>query len=119
MRVNRASWHYKIRHIGTDFGEVYNDSLCRYFWGLVFRISFGLFLSFIASFLVYAYFDSPDTLYGTLIVLFLVACVALPISAIYYKRKMFGEPPTQGIVFEYIKAKKRKICPLIEYVGNR
>jgi len=45
--------------------------------------------------------------------------VILPGWAIYFVRKKCGRPPVmpgENIIFEYIKAKKRKICPLIKYI---
>jgi hypothetical protein len=118
MKVSKKSWHYKIRNLGNDW-PVCGDTLCRYFWAFVFKafgISFG---SAIFAVLVYGYFTSPNWISNSILVLFILASIVLPILAICFIRKRFGHPlelPKETLIIEYLKAKKNRVCPLIEYV---
>ena len=119
MNIKRNSWHYKISLLGTDTYEKSTDSLCLYFWRLVLKSAGILLLSIIIPCLIYAYFTSHFVISTSIMVIFVVSCVALPISAIWYLRKLTGSQlkiPGENIAFEFIKAKKNKICPLIKYV---
>jgi len=117
MKVKRSSWHYKISNFGGF--ENCNDNLCVYFWRTVFKIVVGVLLAVLVGTVLYAYLTSPFILSITILILFLVSCVALPVLAICYLRKKLGKPPEMpygNIVVEYVKAKKNKICPFIEYI---
>ena len=118
MEIKRSSWHYKISNLGSDF-ERRNDNLCFYFWrgvGKLILLSAGITG---ISFFMYVYFTSATLIANTIMVIFVCSVFALPPLAIYLIRKKFGKSPEMpygNIVVEYIAAKKRKICPLIEYI---
>lgn len=118
MKISRKSWHYKIRNLGNDFG-IYNDTLCRYFWAIVIRIVLITVCTAAIATLVYGYFTSPFWISTSIMILFLISSVVLPVWAVCFVRKRFGGPPElpkETLIFEYLKAKKNKVCPLIEYV---
>jgi len=117
MKVKRSSWHYKISNFGGF--ENCNDNLCVYFWRTVFKIIVGVLLVVFVGSILYAYFTSLFILSTTILILFLVSCVVLPVLAIHYLRKKLGkslEMPYGNIFVGYVKAKKNKICPFIEYI---
>ena len=68
---------------------------------------------------LYGFFTSPQIISNTILLVFLCSCIFLPILVIWYIREKFGKSPEMphgNIIAEYLKAKKRKVCPLIEYV---
>ena len=121
MKIKRSSWHYKISLLGG--WERTQDNLCCYFWRLVGKLAFMFCVFALVSSLLYLWFSNPLVISNTILLLFLICCVALPSLAIWYLREKIGKPleipykiPRENILFEFIKAKKRKICPLIEYI---
>ena len=118
MIIKRNSWHYKISNLLPSF-EVYNDNLCLYFWRVIGTCALLLCCVLFLCFLFYIYFTNPIWIACTIAILFVMLSVILPGWAIYFVRKKCGRPPVmpgENIIFEYIKAKKRKICPLIKYI---
>ena len=117
MKIKRSSWHYKISNLGRF--EKRNDNLCRYFWRLVFKVAVALVLTGYFCGILYLYLMSGFTIPIAIGTIFVVSCFALPPLAIYFLRKKLGkspELPYGNIVSAYVSAKKRKVCPLIEYV---
>jgi len=118
MKVKRSSWHYRISNFGNDF-ENKHDNLCRYFWRIVIKLVLACFITNVFIMFIYFYFSDLQFVSNTILILFLISIVIVPILAIHYIRKIKGEPvelPYENILYEYMKAKKRKVCPLIEYV---
>lgn len=119
MKIKRSSWHYKV----SKFWEVFerdNDNLCRYFWRIVGKLFVLCFVCFALVLCLYGYFTDPQIVSNTIMLLFVISSFIIPILAIWYLRKKVGKPigafKEDNIFIEYVKAKKRKICPLIEYV---
>lgn len=119
MKIKRSVWHCKISNLGND-RERSNDNLCSYFWRLVVKsilIIIGIpALVTCLGFLGYTTFSDPLIL---IMVLFLISSFIFPMLVINFIRIKFGkspELPYGNIVTEYIKAKKERICPLIEYI---
>ena len=118
MKIKRSSWHYKISNFGADY-ENHSDSLCWYFWRAVGKIVFILIGIVWLSAMLYTWFTSSQFIASTIMILFIVSCFAIPILAIHCLRKLLGKSPEisgSNILIEYVKAKKLKICPLIEYI---
>ena len=124
MKVKRSSWHYKLGLLGDT--EPYNDNLCRYFWRLVGRLAIflvflflALYVPFFVGYLVYLFCVGPF-ISNVIMASFVVLSIALSTMVIKVFRKKLGKPigtfGENNIVVEYIKAKKRKVCPIIEYV---
>lgn len=118
MKIKRSSWHYKISNFDRYVGR--NDNLCSYVQRLVFKFIVGTFLSVavIGLSVVFIHAIITDPIFRNLL-LFLVSSIALPTLAIYYLRKVLGkspEIPGSNILIEYLKAKKDKLCHMIEYI---
>lgn len=122
MIIKRTSWHYKVRRFGRD-RLPYRDNLCRYFWGVVWGIVWPILLfcggGILVGCLVYNYFTNPFIISDTIMLIFILLSITLPILVIWWVRVKIGKPPKmpcENIFFEYLRAKKRRICPLIEYI---
>jgi len=118
MKIKRSSWHYKISNFGTAY-ESEHDSLCWYFWRAVAKTIFIFTVTIWLSTTLFFYFTSPQFISTTIMILFMISCIIVPSLAIHYLRKLLGkspEIPGSNILIEYLKAKKAKICPLIEYI---
>ena len=75
-------------------------------------------LSLIALYIA-AWFD-PEEIPAVILVTFFILSMVLPFVAILGLRRVVGKSPIipgESILVEYIKAKKAKICPFIEYEG--
>lgn len=117
MKIKRSSWHYKISKLGGF--EKSNDNLCRYFWRLVFKVVVVLVAIDYICFILHAWLTSGMAIVIAIGVIFVIVCLVLPPLAIHFLRKKLGkspETPYGNIVSAYVSAKKRKVCPLIEYV---
>lgn len=120
MKIKRTAWHYKISNSGRERS---NDNLCNYFWRLVGNIlafvgKVMAALALVVCLVFLGYFIISDPLV-LIVVLFFVSSAVFPILAIWFMRKKLEkslEMPYGNIVIAYIKAKKEKVCPLIEYI---
>jgi hypothetical protein len=123
MKIRRESWHYGL--IVRFFNWYAPDNLCAYFWKLVSAIivliGIPLLIFAILGIVIYAWVSSPQWASNTILLVFIVSGAVVPAITIHYLRKLTGGPvaeiPKDSLVVEYIKTKKRKVCPLIEYVG--
>ena len=118
MIIKRTSWHYRFNEWMNYHVESYGMNLCRYFWKTVGSILqslviIGIILGAIGI-LTYACITD---FWGIMIFLSAAGCVVLPILAISHLRKIYPktEIPTPNILKEYIKAKKNKYCPMIDF----
>jgi hypothetical protein len=67
-------------------------------------------------------FTSSEFVFGLLVILYVLLNIVLPVIAIEAIRKLAGkapEIPGESVVMGFIKAKKNKICPMIEYVSQK
>ena len=113
MKIKRSSLICKIA------GTCYQDNLCRFFWRLVGQIILATFIAGVVLYIIYNLITTPSEIYLLILVFLGVGAVFLPVLAIECLRAILGkspELPYENIVFEYLKAKKQKVCPLIEYV---
>ena len=122
MKVKRSAWHCKISNFGGNYPRGYgreDDNLCCYFWRIVGKLGMLTFIICVVGLLAYAYFTSIFVIPTTIMCLFILSVIIIPTLAIHYIREKKGEPitlPGENILYEYLKAKKRKVCPLIEYI---
>ena len=119
MKVKRSSWHYKVNYFGSDWGERKHDNLCAYFWRTVAKLFIVTFFLGIFSLLGYEFFTSGFMAPIIIMVLFIASVLCMPPMAINLLRKKLGKSPEMpygNIVVEYMRARKQKMCPLIEYV---
>ncbi len=121
MKVKRSSWHCKISNLGSF--ERSNDNLCCYFWRLVGKVilfvAAMIIIGFSIGVIIYWFFMPGFWISNTIMLLFIYSIFALPILTIYFLRRKLGkslEMPYGNIVVEYMAAKKKKVCPLIEYI---
>jgi len=118
MKIKRSSWHYKISNLGNPL-ENNTDNLCWYFWRAVFKMAYLIGILIFLIFLVHFWLINSQLISNTIMLFFIVSCIAVPFFAIRYLRRILGkslEIPHGNIVTEYMRARKNKICPLIEYV---
>ena len=128
MKVNRNSWHYRLSHWG-GYERTY-DNLCTYCQRMFLKTL--LVLVAIGLLGVVVHMIATSTQAGALLIMstFILSLVFIPPATIHYLRKhLDGESPrlpyegviTNGIfsrgsiIWAYLKAKKQKICPMIEY----
>jgi len=128
MKINTNSWHYKIVSRFTPSEEI-PKTLCSYFWILFFGIIVliaGLGAALIILFaslspilvpLINHFYpgtinDGPEKVITGL---YAIVLVALLVRYIYNKTSF----TTNNVLFQYLKAKKDKVCPLIEYVEKK
>ena len=94
MKINKKAWHYRwLNRLG-----VYPSTLCTYFWTVVFTVAL------------------TPIVVPVLAVILIV--IGIPVLSVIYLRdkwqeKHRGQEPS--IFWQYLAAKKRKVCPLIEY----
>ena len=100
MKVNVNSWHYRYMINLLEFERPNN--LCAYFWKLLLCIVFSPIFGIMGLFVV------------------TVCAVAWPF--VWLKEKYEAENMYKtrkpNIAISYLKAKKQKACPLIEYVDE-
>jgi predicted neutral ceramidase superfamily lipid hydrolase len=135
MDVKRTTLHFKILTDRCFYmkGWTPSDSLCVYFWQVVFRFCCCLFVvaATVAPLVsVISYVtgtqDSSHILVqfysyiGVIVGFFYgVALVTFIISSYIIRReahKKTTKPKQPSIIIEYIKAKKDKVCPMINFI---
>lgn len=124
MKIKKSSWHYKVSSIISHPYD--GDTLCFYFWRLVTAIAVIVLVIGTALTGIYIYLTSNFAASNSIMIGFIISYIALPWLIIWELRKKFGqigrpieieiEIPDDNIVLEFIRAKKAKICPLIEYI---
>ena len=142
MLISRYSWHYKFnnwfsKHIVGDIHPKESTNLCRYFWRTVRNLivttailSFIVFCLAGITIFVVRYINNLivlDTavLIATGIVFLILLIIALGIFIfVKYQDRQdkieFGEivPKEPGLVKSFVKAKKSKVCPMIQYIDK-
>jgi len=146
MKVNKNSWHYRLLTgdiFGIQGVNSWNvsSSLCLYFWQVVFMLLWkGVALFFLTPFVINSLLILPlvstlgvittgvivqgDTgltvLVMELIVIIVFVIVWAGLSLYTFlkdKTDLVGVVEKEPNLFvEYIKAKKNKLCPIIEFV---
>jgi predicted PurR-regulated permease PerM len=142
MDINRNKWHYKVITGDCFFmdGWYASRSLCVYFWQVVARFHWCLFVFTVAVsplataivlgtgtaessyFLVKVYASvgvAVSLLYGILLSSFVGFLIVEGIKYVYNKFPRKHEEPSKpkepSIIIEYIKAKKAKVCPRLNF----
>lgn len=144
MKINTNSWHYKIAEdFGTNSWKSPSENFCAYFWQVVLGtiavilICAGGLVLFCAScytvfctllipiYHVFTNFNLIDSLYLLCWALALEIIIRknIPITwklhdILYYApwHNLKAKDMEPNILVEYLKAKKQKICPIIEFV---
>lgn len=135
MKVNRNSWHYRLWRWGRDDRYSHKRSeprdLCRYFWHIAIvkmllpLIGASLIVAGIVAIVIKA---ANDPLTVGLVILAILGglAVAFGLAEFFDRRadlrqRREWDPSLRkepGIVRQYLRARKRRICPLIEVVDE-
>lgn len=145
MKVSTQSWHYRLADSISD-NLTPSKSLCVYFWqvvwGFIFR--FILFPGFIAVVGAVGICGIPAAIgkltmdlfefipkgsnwivfFWTLGAGYVILLVIFLLMGVFVYWKEIVQPRRSKVVKEdnlfvaYVKAKKRKICPIIEFTGD-
>lgn len=139
MKISKDSWHYKLIAITTNKFEPQSNSLCIYFWQVVWSalkiVGIVTTTAFVVMFVVFC-LTYPVTQFGWVegnilnaILSVAVWCFVLllikdaltdylPHDSILLKDvmpKRDEERKKSSILAEYLKAKKAKVCPTLEF----
>lgn len=125
MKISKKSWHYRLLRSGVNSDERIPANLCGYCWFLLYAVSLislaavmGIAAIVAICYLIYRFFTWDGlTLFvqvtmGT-VVLFAIICL---IVAWHQHKK--NHPGPQTLAGKWLKAKKDKICPLIEWTDE-
>jgi len=117
MKINRKSWHYRIRKFWS-FDDARN--LCSYFWSTVWATALFPIVPVVALF-VLLFLTAPlwgiwiDS-QGFNIIIGIFEIFGLCVFWYEYRKEEYKHTVREpSLVKEFVKAKKQKICPLIEY----
>lgn len=129
MIISSRSWHYRLWKFGRESQWAEPRDLCRYFWHifLIKLLAPGLVVALAIAGLVALILVIWNNPVATVVVLmFLALAIALIVGIILLirwrirenrKRPPKPEPeeePEPSVLFEFLKARKQKLCPLIE-----
>ena len=125
MIVKKDSWHYKLAESVWKFTYIpkVGNNLCKYFWMVIWAgfvyLFILLFCLFILLLVSIAFYSNIYTSISAVIAIFFGLCVfAIPSFAVFCFREYVGENieiSTPAILSDYAKAKKNKICPMIDF----
>lgn len=135
LQISKNSWHYWLWKLGRDSSSK-PKNLCKYFWHIAIvkvLIPLTLALGFLLGVgaLIWLIWGHP--VQTALIVLTIAACALFGLglykflqvwSARRQKARIAArfnppQPPKEpGIVRSFLKARKQKMCPLIEVVDD-
>lgn len=132
MKVNTASWHYRVlKWLGSTYGKWWEppSSLCSYFWsfpGYLIRFIFmSLIIGLCVSYMpisLYAWLHNGSheckvLFLGTLAlvsVIFVIGWTCILVDNSRYSSKS----TFLYLVREWVRAKKNRVCPLLTYVTS-
>ena len=116
MKISTKSWHYRLNSFLIN-GQLKSQSLCNYFWrtlASVFVVTFILLTSLaifvvgpIVAIVTWNVAYLAPTLGGVGMYLFL--CILANLD------EFDSRIAKKGLLPSYLKAKKDKVCPLIEF----
>lgn len=129
MKLNRNSWH--ARYIRDYVGGNLKNTLCGYFWQLVYALLWTLgmltIILFFAISLTYGNYllivaiinweiptHNGDGFFITAVLLDVVLAIFIVTWCITYY-SFHHDPKKPTILGKWLKAKKDKICPIIEW----
>lgn len=116
MKIRSNAWHYKFYEIGHSGCGPSRTNLCSYFWrtlsgmGLVTLLS--ILILGIIGILGFVSYNEPVAI--SIILVAVGAGIGLIRLGKYAKNNY--QAPEPGLLRLYLKARKDKICPLVEIV---
>ena len=144
MKINKSAWHYELITEGLFWldGQLPSRSLCVYFWQVVWMLLKGVGVAMLVAsplvalawsvagyspeallmlvpYVVWAYIGA--TCLAMAVIFVFAGTVVLICEGVKLMVKKIGikkssSSPT-SLVYNYIKAKKDKICPIIDFEG--
>ena len=125
MKIKRSSWHYQLLDTFASHPE-YSRNLCQYCRKVMIDLTIAAMmflcvigLVFCITILIIEFFRHPYMYSNLIIVVFFILSALLPVVAIKKLRKIRGKPietPYKNVFTEYLKAKKKQICPKIDFI---
>ena len=124
MIVNTDSWHFKLNKQFWGLIVCKDSNLCRYFWMTAFVVLLATMLLSMwigmLTIVVLVVWSTPfhERMIAAIVVLWCLGTPLCSFLAIKGFRKLIGTNtsiPTPSLLSEYIKAKKNKYCPIIEF----
>jgi len=133
MKIKRSSWHYRYL---SNFGVVENswqaENLCKYFWKTVFFCTviptIAVLLAIFASIPFWIYLVLLDADWWVLSALAGIADIIVlgflwqqyrdylrKVGKLAPKKSKPYVPKEPSLFVQWLKAKKQKICPIIEF----
>ena len=144
MKVSRSAWHYEVVSEGLFWvdGWFPSKSLCKYFWQVVGMVLVGLgsimlVVSPIVALLTFPFISGSEATLvlflqlmwalvgGAVLAMIALLAFAGAVSLVFgggrlilskaLSRSIKTKHPS--IVYSYLKAKKDKVCPIIDFEG--
>lgn len=130
MKIDKNSWHYRLNdkvhgHLLSDEEHwTPPETLCRYFWSTIVSLAvlavvttLAAAMSSVAVIFVVTAVHNPVEFWTTIGICIAVGLVIVIISNTSGRRtRERARDNKTGLVHSFLKAKKRKVCPTIEYV---
>lgn len=123
MKIRRKNWISRLSNLGRTRWEIENetDNLCIFFWRAVLKLAGIVFIIVASSALIILFFMRPDWPAVLIGILWFVSSIFIPLFTIKWLRSMNNGNPIcvldeDEVILNFIKAKKSKICPIIEYI---
>jgi hypothetical protein len=101
------SWHYKLLHKICGQKDM-PKTLCGYFWIYVFTVVMCVAVLFSVGLLIHLFVIDP------LAILIVFGSTGLALGLVFFISCIFDDKK-HGVFISWLKAKKDKICPIIEY----
>lgn len=127
MKVRKTSWHYRLWKWGRENERSQPRDLCRYFWHLaIVKVLLPLtalgFCMLGVGYLAYVIWGHPRQTLSVIVggavvaaLMFAVYKLSQRVDAKRVQERLHPEPKKDpSPLREYLAARKRKVCPLIE-----
>ena len=131
MKVHKKSWHYRLWRLGRENSRSEPRDLCRYFWHIALLkvlLPLAVVVAALAGVVAIAWMIWENPIDFAIIVTTVLGLIAFVIGVGFLVRKSADratqerlgviEKKEPGVVREYLSARKRKVCPLIEVVDD-
>lgn len=138
MNVNRSVWHFRLLNM-LDMLSEGPETLCKYFWKVVFAATVTPVLTlgalWVATLPLWWSFVGSNALVGFAIIVAMLDIAALSLVLInmillrHDNEIMAGTreapvkkvkvPKTPSLFSQWLKAKHRQVCPIIEFVNDK
>lgn len=129
FKINRTSWHYRmntrsIEYYNIDRWEHEHSNFCAYWRATIFNLlliaAVVCFAVYVLGVLVAAILSDPIvtlSILGVALTLFVLLVGGALLMARWQERRVYKDRPetAPGIVTQWYRARKAKICPLVEF----